>query len=87
LGYEHVTDTGVQTSSPGSRISRLVGTKANGEPLQAFLMETPNELYAEGVAEREDQNRLVDEAISAGRDVDGNPDLAKVTSSSSSIRR
>jgi hypothetical protein len=73
LGYEHVTDTSVQTSSSGSRISRLVGTKANGEPLQAFLMETPNELFAEGVAEREDQNRLVDEAISAGRDVDGKP--------------
>lgn len=71
LAYDHVTETGVKTSSPGSRISRLVGTKANGEPLHAFLMETPDELYAEGVAEKEAHNRLVDDAIVAGRDSTG----------------
>jgi hypothetical protein len=74
LGYEFVTDTGVQTSSPGSRISRLVGTKANGEPLHAYLMETPDELFAQGVAEREAANRLIDEAITAGRDSTGRMD-------------
>src|SRR3546814_3125814 len=57
LGYDHVTEAGVQSSDPGSRISRLVGTKANGEPLRAYLMETPDELYAEGVAEKEAHNR------------------------------
>lgn len=67
LGYEHVTETGLKTSSPGSRVSRLVGTKANGEPLHAFLMETPDELYAEGMAEREAVARQVDEAIRAGK--------------------
>lgn len=71
LGYEFVTDTGVKTSGPGSRISRLVGTKANGEPKHAFLMETPNELYAEGVAEKEAHNRQIDDAIIAGRDSTG----------------
>ncbi len=71
LGYEFVSDKGLQTSGPGSRTSRLVGTKANGEPLHAFLMETPNELYAEGAAEKEAANRRIDEAINAGRDSTG----------------
>lgn len=71
LGYDYVTEAGVQSSDPGSRISRLVGTKANGEPLRAYLMETPNELYAEGVAEKEAHNRQIDEAIVAGRDSTG----------------
>lgn len=67
LGYEHVTETGLKTSSPGSRVSRLVGTQANGEPLHAFLMETPDELYAEGAAEKEAVARQVDEAITRGK--------------------
>lgn len=71
LGYDYVTEAGVQSSDPGSRISRLVGTKANGEPLRAYLMETPDELYAEGVAEKEAHNRKIDEAIVAGRDSTG----------------
>ena len=66
LGYEFVSETGLKTSSPGSRVSRLVGTKPSGEPLHAFLMETPDELYAEGVAEKEALARTVDEAISRG---------------------
>lgn len=66
LGYEHVSETGLKTSSPGSRVSRLVGTKANGEPLHAFLMETPDELYAQGVDEKEAVARQVDEAITRG---------------------
>jgi hypothetical protein len=68
LGYEFVSETGIQTADPGSRISRLVGTKANGEPLHAYLMETPDELYAQGLAEQEAANRKIDEAITAGRD-------------------
>lgn len=71
LGYDFVSEDGLQTSSTGSRVSRLVGTKANGEPLHAFLMETPDELYAQGVAEKEAYNRQIDEAIEAGRDSTG----------------
>ena len=71
LGYEFVSETGIQTSDPGSRVSRLVGTKANGEPLHAYLMETPDELYAEGQAEKEAACRQIDEAITAGRDSTG----------------
>jgi len=71
LGYAFVTETGIQTDAPGSRISRRVGTKANGEPLHAYLMETPDELYAQGVAEKEAHARSIDEAIRAGRDSTG----------------
>jgi hypothetical protein len=89
LGYDHVHEAGLQTSGPGSRISRLVGTKANGEPLHAFLMETPDELFAEGVAEKEAHNRQIDDAIIAGRDSTGQ--MSQVPSSETygqgSIRR
>jgi hypothetical protein len=71
LGYDPVHDPEVKTSDLGSGISRLVGTKANGEPLRAYLMETPDELHAEGVAEKEARNRLVDDAIVAGFDSTG----------------
>ena len=71
LAYEFVTDRGIKTSDPSSRVSRIVGTKPNGEPLHAYLMETPDELYAEGVAEKEAHNAQVDEAIAAGRDSTG----------------
>jgi hypothetical protein len=71
LGYEFVSETGIQTADPGSRVTRLVGTKANGEPLHAYLMETPDELYAQGESEKEAVNRQIDEAITAGRDLEG----------------
>jgi hypothetical protein len=87
LGYDHVSEQGIQSSSPDSRVSRLVGTKANGEPLRAFLMETPNELYAEGVDEKETHNRLVDEAIAAGRDSTGHMPRTNETYGRGSIQR
>lgn len=71
LGYDHVQESGVQTSDLGKQVSRLVGTKANGEPLRAYLMETPDELYSQGLAEKEARNRLVDDAIVAGFDSTG----------------
>lgn len=71
LAYDFVTDGSAKTDAPGSRISRLVGTKANGEPLHAFLMETPEDEYAWGLAEKEAHNRKVDEAIRDGRDSTG----------------
>lgn len=71
LAYDHVTERGLKTDDPSSRVSRIVGTKANGEPLRAYLMETPDELYAEGVAEKEAHNRRIDEAISTGTPTEG----------------
>lgn len=87
LGYEFVTETGLQTDDPSSRTNRLVGTKANGEPLKAYLMETPDELYAEGVAEKEALNRQIDEAISAGTPTNGPIGPASETYGQGSIQR
>lgn len=74
LAYEFVSEQGIKTDDPSSRVRRLVGTQANGEPLHAYLMETPDELYAEGVAEKEAHAAQVDEAIRAGRDSTGQMD-------------
>lgn len=87
LGYEFTTEQGIKTDDPSSRVSRLVGTKANGDPLKAYLMETPDELYAEGVAEKEAHNRQIDEAISAGSPTDGPIGPASETYGSGSIQR
>lgn len=88
LGYSHVSDTGIKSSGPGSVVSRLVGTKANGEPLSAFLMETPDELYAEGLSEKEAHNRQIDDAIKAGRDSTGqmSPEAPEETYGQGSIK-
>lgn len=88
LGYSNVSDTGIKSSGPGSVVSRLVGTKANGEPLSAFLMETPDELYAEGLSEKEAHNRQIDDAIKAGRDSTGqmSPEAPEETYGQGSIK-
>ena len=71
LAYDFVTDKGVKSTDPSSRISRIVGSGENGEPLRSYLMETPEEFYQEGLAEKEAKNRQVDDAIAAGRDSTG----------------
>jgi hypothetical protein len=71
LAYDHVSDTGLQSSNLGSRVSRLVGTQTNGEPMHAFLMETPLHEYEAGLKEKEVHNRQIDDAIVAGRDSTG----------------
>lgn len=71
LAYTHVTEPGIKSDSPDSRVRRLVGTQANGAPLHAYLMETPLEEYQQGIEEKEELHRVVDEAIRAGRDATG----------------
>jgi len=88
LAYDHVTDPNIKSSSSDTRTSRLVGTKANGEPLRAYLMETPVEEYEAGLAEKEVQPRQIDEAIAAGRDSTGQmPPSAEVYGQGSIDRR
>lgn len=77
LGYDFVEDAGIQTHDPSSRINRLAGTQASGAPLKTYLMETPDELYAEGVAEKEARNAEVDKAIREGHDSTGSGDLTR----------
>lgn len=74
LAYDFVNEAGCKTDDPSSRVAKIVGTKANGEPLKAYLMETPDELYAEGVAEKEAHNAQTDKAIREGRDSTGRMD-------------
>lgn len=71
LGYTVADEPGVQTSDPGSVISRLAGTQEGGAPLKAILMETPNELYQQGRSEMEEDNSRTDAAILGGRDGQG----------------
>ena len=71
LAYDFVTDTSIQGTGEGTRVSRLVGTKANGEPLRAYLMETPAEEFQAGLAEKEAANRQIDDAILRGEDSTG----------------
>jgi len=63
LAYDFVTDPDAKSTDVGSRISRQVGTKANGEPLRAYLMETPDEEYRAGLAEKEAVTRQIDDAM------------------------
>lgn len=63
MAYDFVTDPAAQTTDVGSRISRLVGTQANGEPMRAYLMETPEEEYRAGAEEKEAHLRQIDEAM------------------------
>jgi hypothetical protein len=49
-----------------SRVSRVVGRGANA-PIRAFLMKISEAFYKEDQAKKEDTNRLVDEAIRAGK--------------------
>jgi len=71
LGYTFVEADDIKSSDVGSRVSRLVGTKEGGGGLTAYLMETPDELFAEGMSEKEAHNRQIDDALVAGRDSTG----------------
>jgi hypothetical protein len=74
LAYEHVRDPAIKSDSQDSNVRRLVGTQANGQPLYAYLMETPLEEYRAGQEEKEEGHRQIDKAISEGRDATGRMD-------------
>jgi hypothetical protein len=71
LAYTFVEDPSIKSTDAGSRVSRLVGTQANGEPLRSYLMETPVEEYQAGAAEKEAINAQTDDAIRRGVDTTG----------------
>lgn len=70
LAYDFVTDAALKSDGPDSRIRRFVGT-VDGNPLYAYLMETPLEEFERGQREKVEETREVDKAIAAGRDLDG----------------
>lgn len=57
-GYTFVTEkTYVESDAVGSRIAKRVGTKKDGSPLMAYLMETPQKWYDQYQQQLEDDRR------------------------------
>jgi hypothetical protein len=50
-----------------SRVSRVVGRTAQNAPIRAYFMKIPQAFYNEDQAKKEEPNRLVDDAIRAGK--------------------
>lgn len=72
LGYTTVSDPSIPSNGLGSgTVQRPAGIGESGVHLKHILMETPDELYAQGVAELEEHNSQIDKAIRAGRDLTG----------------
>lgn len=77
-GYRHVMrmdDIGVPDVNPGntdlgSRTSKVVGTKDDGTPLRAYLMEIPREQYEEDQSEKESRIKETERSILSGN-IDG----------------
>jgi len=74
-GYEFVNDDGLKigdtdvgsgNQSLDSRVSRIVGTQADGSPLVAFLMEIDEEFYKEDQEEKQKKIDLIDAQIQRG---------------------
>lgn len=72
-GYEFVIDDAVKVGEDGAgntdlgtRVSRIVGTHKNGDPMRAYLMVQPTEYYEEDQNEKENINKKVDDAIRRG---------------------
>lgn len=70
LGYDFA-ERDARTEGQGTRIARNVGTHPNGSPKMAYLMETPNDQFAIGVAEKEARLKPFEEAINRGDDTTG----------------
>lgn len=70
LAYDFVLDK-LSGDGPGTRVSRIVGKKASGEPMYAYLMETPIEEFRVGEAEKEDRLKPFEDAIRSNRDTTG----------------
>ena len=50
-----------------SKVSRVVGRTRAEQPIRAFLMRIREEFYNEDQAKKEETNRMVDDAIRAGK--------------------
>lgn len=87
LGYSVVTAAGAdknRTEGLGSAISRHAGLDAQGRPFHAVLMETPDDLYVQGEAEKEEGRRQFEETIRRGLRTEDTPDGAYIPQGSRS---
>jgi hypothetical protein len=90
LGYSFVTDPvsaegKARTDGKGTRITRHAGKLDSGAPMQAVLMETPDKLHAEGLAEKETARKPFEDAIRRSQDTTGQVEGAYAPSTRSTI--
>lgn len=75
LGYVVVQDQAAsgtsRTEGLGKTIARHAGKTEDGAPMQAYLMETPQEEYDLGMQDREDARKPFEEAIRRSADTTG----------------
>jgi len=86
LGYTIVSGPGEgksRTEGMGSTITRHAGRDAEGKPFHAVLMETPNDLYAQGEREKEQERAKFEESIRRGMKTEDTPEGAYIPSRSS----
>ena len=62
LGYDFA-ERDTRTDGEGTRIARHAGTGPNGEPIRAYLMETPDDQFAIGVKEKEENKNHIHSSI------------------------
>lgn len=80
-GYTHVED------KEGRKVQKVVGVSPSGGPLNAFLMETPEEWYKEDMKREQDRINEMDQAIRRGSVATGPDDNQYVPSQGIQIRR
>ncbi len=86
LAYDHVSEQGIKSDGPDSRVRRLVGTQAGGAPQYAYLMETPLAEYQAGIDEKEEARKPFEDAIRRGADPLGQSVTSETKSHESYIR-
>lgn len=67
-----------RTQGLGASISRHAGIDTQGKPYQAVLMETPDQLFEQGEAEKEDGRKAFEETIRRGLKTEDTPDGAYI---------
>jgi hypothetical protein len=81
-GYDFVTDDGMKIGDTnvgsgnqdlGSRVSRVVGTKTDGSPMKAYLMEIDEDLHKEDQAAKAARVKETDDQIRLGN-IERKPD-------------
>lgn len=82
LGYSMVSEPAAEgsarTDGLGTRMTRYAGRDDEGKPYQTVLMETPEDLYAQGVAEKETGRKAFEEAIRRNLKTEDTPDGAYI---------
>lgn len=90
LGYTRVSeragDGKARTDGLGTRITRHAGKLETGAPMQAILMETPEEEFNYGLADKEEARKPFEEAIRRSQDTTAEVEGAYAPATKSTIR-